>query len=260
MTRFRLLAGAVLLGALAALPAAEAGERGGKVYKTPQEAFAALRAAAKKEDVRGMTQTLTRDTVDKMTGGLVFAALFIKGLTEAFGKDDKTGKSKEVVESIDKLLAKHGLTKEKVDALEKQKDQSGKKGDPKEMEAAMLKLAGLIKDRPGFLEDFMKVVKKMPGKQEGSPFSELAGAELKDLKVEGNTATGTVVSMKGGKEKRDPVRFKKEGDGWKIELDLQPKGGPGVAPPVPPAPQGSRLEARPAVAGRPAEPARTARR
>jgi hypothetical protein len=72
-----------------------------------------------------------------------------------------------------------------------------------------------IKDRGAFIVDVMAAFKEMvPGKKSDGP---LAGAELKDLKVEGGTARGTLVTAKAGAENRFPVEFHKSGNGWRME-------------------------------------------
>ncbi len=205
----------------------------GIVYKTPQEAFDTLVAALKHDDWKTACTTLTDETIDQMTGALLVRGISLKRFMEEFAAKDRQGKLKEPLKILDALFERHGLTKEKLEKLDLKSVLKGK-GDKKDLQKGFAMLAASVKDRCGFLGDFFKALKKLPGKQDAPGFVPVGDVALKDLKVEGNSASGSIVAMKDGKEKRDPIRFRKIGEGWKIELELK-TGGPraGAAPPPP---------------------------
>ena len=60
---------------------------------------------------------------------------------------------------------------------------------------------------------------------------EAIGGELKDLKIDGDKATATLVRKKGGKDAQEPIEFRKVGGGWKLELPERPMGGPALKGP-----------------------------
>jgi hypothetical protein len=216
------VAGAVLVTALALLAGGASGQeaRGGKVYKTPQEVFEAARAAGKKGDWKTVASCLTEKSRDQLAGQAVGLALIFK----AFAGFDKTGKAKELVKQVDEVLAKHGLTQEKLDALKGAKPKGAE-----ESAKALQKLLGPVKDRNAFIGDLMGVLNKFGGKKEN-----LFDAELKDVKIDGDNATGTVIGKKAGKEQRETFKFKKVGGSWKMEPPEPPKKGPVKPPPPPP--------------------------
>jgi len=242
MRGFPIVLGAFLIIGLGGAPpaAGQGGKEQATLYATPQAAFDAFLAASKKEDMKALCHTLTDETVSQMTGALVFMGLFMKGFMELGAKEDKSGDTTKAIKALDDVFARHGLTKEKMDKVApKQKDPT-EKLDQKALEAAMQKLASLVKDRCAFLDDFVKTMKKLPGKQgEGFSMVPEGTVKLTDLKVQGDKASGTIATSKDGKDMRDPISFKKVGGGWKIDMDLF---GKMVGRGAPPPPNSSRLE------------------
>jgi hypothetical protein len=233
MRKHRWVTGLVLLaglGVLAAGAAAKDEPKGGKgkVYKTPEDAFNGVFTALEKKDWKGFTQSLTKDSRDQVAVALFFLGQFAKG----FAGLDKTGKGNEQIKKIDAVLKKHGLTdevlkkppKDKVPKDTFPKDKPDPK-DPKQMKQMFKLIAGLIKDRDGFIADMLDVMNETK-LIEGKP-------QLEDVKITGNTAKGVLVTKKGGKEQREPITFKKVGGGWKVELPMPmgpPKGATGPPP------------------------------
>src|SRR5882672_925108 len=71
-------------------------------FKTPQEAFDAVKTAADKGDIRGLCALLSDDSRDYIIGGLLaYAAGIQAGENDPF-KNDKA--------KIEAVLAKHGIT------------------------------------------------------------------------------------------------------------------------------------------------------
>jgi hypothetical protein len=194
-------AGALLLAAPAD------GAPKGKDYKSPQEVFTAFQAAGKKNDWKTALTCLTAESQDTLVGGMAFTGVFVKGLMESFKNLDKTGKVAANLKVLDKVLDKHGINQK---SLEKAGFKKEIKMDEKTATKFFKKLAGTVKDRPGFLRDFMAVTKKLSKNKEQEAF----GGELKDVKVKDDTATGKIVAGK----RTQPIAFKKVGPGWKIAM------------------------------------------
>ncbi len=215
-----------MLCAAALLLVGTAGAGGGKkVYKTPQEVFDAAKTAIKNNDTKTAMDCLTDEARDTLTGGVAFMALMAKGFGAFAQKDEE----KEKLKKLDDVLNRHGLTEEYVKTLPK--PQIGKKPSPEEIKEGIKKLVAPIKDRGGFVADVLALLPSKDGKK-GGPFEELGGnPKLEDVKVTGDRAKGEMVGMKDGKEVRKPIDFKKEGGGWKIDIDptkmMEKKGAKG---------------------------------
>jgi hypothetical protein len=214
--------GVLLCGLLAVCITVLAGPAGGgdkdaKKYDSPQTVFDAATKAAKDKDWKTLHGCLTRDSRDVLTGQIAFLGLFFRGVA---GKVDPSGKAAEKLAPLETIYKKHGLTKE---VLEKMKKDSPKASqDPKEEAKAMKKLAEPIKDQVGFITAVLKVLDEANPKQQKNP---LGDAKLKDVKVDGDKATGTQVTKSGDKEKEQTVTFVKEGGGWRMVLPLPQMGG-----------------------------------
>jgi len=182
---------------------------GGGGYDSPDAVFNAATDFAKKENWQGFADTLTTESQEAMAGGLAMAGLFMKAFA-GFGGASKDEKTKSAFEDMDKVLSKHGLSEEAMKKMggEKKKDMS-----PQE---AMAKIAEPIKDKPQFIADMMGVLTKIDPEKQKVPLNE--DAKLTDLKVDGDTAKGTVVTKKDGKEQKQPIAFKKTSSGWKIDI------------------------------------------
>jgi hypothetical protein len=198
----------VLAGLMAAVVAASAAAQA-KVYKTPEEVFDASKAAAKKGDLKGFFALVEPDSVKQLSAGLAIAGVNLRNLAA-------TGKvKKEVYQPILDVMDKHGLT---ADATKKVKPDPMEK-DPEKVLKAAKPLLELIKDKPAFAADVLKAFQKASGKDDAD-FKVLANAKLKDLKINGDKATGTVVNTIDGEEKKDPITFVKVGKGWMMKLDF----------------------------------------
>jgi hypothetical protein len=184
-----------------------------KNYATPQDAFNAANDAVKKKDFKSAMTCFTAESRDALAGTMVFMGQLVMGFSEL----DPKGKDK--AKELKGIMDKYGLTKEAMDKLKP--DHLPKGGDPKDpekMKAAMAELGKLIKkDRNGFIAEMIRFLDK---DQPGGGNSLLGeGAKLEDLAIDGNHAKATVISEKQGKEKRDPIEFKKTAAaGWRIDL------------------------------------------
>ena len=191
----------LLMAGVLGLSNARALDKEPAVFATPQAAFDAAVKASKAKDFKAFAAVLTPESQGKLAGQLAGLGVMFK----AFSAFDKEGKMKDKLADFDKIMDKHGLTKDVMGKLKQTKD-------PKEIEANNKVIATAIKDKPGFVGDVMKWLDAAnPGKNKGGPLDE---ATLKDVKITGDKATGTVVT----KEKEEPMEFAKVGGGWRIVL------------------------------------------
>jgi len=206
-----------MIAAMALVGPAGAGDtKKAPLYKTPQAVFEAATRAAEKSDMKGIIATLTDDNRDSFAGLMVVTGAFVKQIGGQFAKTDE---DKAKVLKISLILDKHGITPEIIqDALAAAKDLKGK--ESADVLPVLRKLVQPIKDRPAFVAEVMALTDK--GK-DGTPFDELKSSKLKDLTITGDVAKGTVTHTTEGKEKTDPIEFRREGGGWRIHIDLNKK-------------------------------------
>jgi len=217
MTRQTVIGSLLLVGAVSV---ALAGGRD-PVYKTPQAAFDAALKGFKNKDWKTIYGALTDESREKVASMAAFMPLMMKGFAKLAPKD-KQEEALAKFKPLDRILAKHGLTEAVLKKMEKENKGTEAK-DPKAMEQAMKKLLEPIKDRAAFVAEMMTALDKMMGKQGGDVPE---GAQLKDLKVEGDRAKGFLIAKKGDKQERIPVEFRRQGGGWRLEMPEGPKGPP----------------------------------
>jgi len=190
---------------------AAAQDKKSPVFKTPEDVVAAATAAAAKEDLKALLPCFTDDLRDTIAGGFLFGTAFMKGFMEAAG-DKLTDDQKEMLKQLNDVYKKHGLTDE---AVKKQMPKSIPNGDPDAMRKLFIEFAGVIKDRPGFIADIGPIIKK--GAKGERNFLGSKDAKVKDVKIDGTSAKGTLVWTKDEKETTGDITFKKVGDSWKID-------------------------------------------
>jgi hypothetical protein len=229
---------AVALGTCATAQEGEGKKAGKVVYETPEAVFKAAAAALKKEDWKAYCACLTPSSRDELAGIALLTNMQRKGEAEMFAAKaakDVREKIKAQLKPLNDLFAKYGITEDKLKALPRPKEKS----DPKDKETQrkmVRKLAtSLIKDRCAFVGDIMALEKKLSKKKKAA----FDPGKLVDVKITGDTATGTAVSKIGGEELRFPMRFRKGPSGWRIEMVLAPGGKkppkkfPKLSPPPP---------------------------
>ena len=191
----------LLMAGVLGLSNARAQDKEPAGFATPKAVFDAAVKASKAKDFKAFAAVFTPESQGKLAGQLAGLGVMFK----AFSAFDKEGKMKDKLADFDKIMDKHGLTKDVMGKLKQTKD-------PKEIEANNKVIATAIKDKPAFVGDVMKWLDAAnPGKNKGGPLDE---ATLKGVKVDGDKATGTVVT----KDKEEPMEFAKVGGGWRIVL------------------------------------------
>jgi hypothetical protein len=193
---------------LAAYAVATVGGCGGgaATHSTPQAVFDAAKTAAEKEDWKSFSQCLTPESRDATAAAVMLAGVMIQGFSSLGDEKDKAA-GKE----IESVLKKHGVdpkTMEEPPAAAASKD-------PKE---EMKKVIAPIKDRDAFIGDMISAMNKVSkSKGKGGPMPK--DATLKDVKIDGDTATGTITAKDS--DKSEEVKFKKIGGSWKMDLDME---------------------------------------
>ena len=124
--------------------------------------------------------------------------------------------TKAKLAKLDEVLTNHGLTEEKMKSLESVAPSQ----NPAD---AMKVLAANVKDKPGCVADMTADIDAMNDGEEKKMGMELEG-ELRDLKVDGDSVTATIVHTVNGEEKPQPIQFKKIDGGWLIDIP-PPSGG-----------------------------------
>jgi len=190
-------------------------------YETPQAVFAAAKSALVKKDWNGFFGTLDDDSRDVMAGMMVMVGQMMKAFA-GLAPPEKRDEVEQGLKAINDVFAKHGLTP---DVLKKVTPKGGvfalgQQKDKAKMIATFKGMAAPINDRQAFLADVLTAMQKLDkdGKMD-APFA--AEAKLEDLKITGDTADATIVSKeRDGSTKREPLKFKRGADGWKIAIPL----------------------------------------
>jgi hypothetical protein len=212
---FRTIAAAALLLAALAVTAGaqkDKDEKKAKLYKTPQEVFDAAEAAEAKKDSKTMAACLAPASQKE------FAALLAVIAVEKrrAAKDEKDEKKREALakeaKPANEILDKHGLT-------EKATKDVRFADTPKENKQVRKTLDELIKKPEAFLAEMLAVSDFLGGDKDKK-------SKLTDVKIDGDKATGTVVTegKDKGKERKEPVGFVKINGGWRILLSSEGDG------------------------------------
>jgi hypothetical protein len=177
---------------------------------TPEAAFENFKASAAKKDYKSLFNTITPDSQDVLLGG---AALNIQVRATV---DPKYAEGA-------KLLEKHGV---------KMLEQTNPTANRGPMAIIKEAVAG-VKDKAAcFIELQQWAEKTFPeAKANAGKMADVADSKLVDVKVDGDTATGSLKVIQDGKETPQTIKFKKTGDAWYVDFAaLVPAGGPGMDP------------------------------
>lgn len=159
--------------------------------ESPDSVFAKSMAAAKDKDMKTFASCLTPESQT------MFATQFVLmgGMLTAMKEEGKA--------DFEAILKKHGLEKPPAE------------GSSENVEGTMKKAIEGVKDRPQLVSDLAGWMQKYGG--EGSDMK--ADGTLKDVKIEGDKATGTVVTKKSdGSDKTEPVEFHRIDGKWYLHL------------------------------------------
>lgn len=184
-------------------------------YASPQEVFDAANTCVKAKDYEGFFRCLAPESQDYMAGMLVMGPMLFKQMATRMGGGKDAANAFALV---DKVLQKHGVNPNKVDLAAH--SQITEKEDQVKSVVAMS--AG-IKDKPAFMAEMIKAMEGI-AKNNKSNFIEsklpYGDVTLEDVKVDGNSASGTAVNSKNGT--KEEVKFTNIDGGWRIALDAEP--------------------------------------
>jgi len=182
---------------------------GGYGGTTPEAAFSNFTSAMKNKDYTTAFGQTTPETQETLIAGLALFAPIMAAM------DPEKGATK--VQDFQRILDKHAV-KTTLDPTKIDPSQGPK--------AALKEIAGNVRDKPacvGEIFAWMESNASNGAKTPSDGLEDFGSATLANVKVEGDTATGTLRTSKGDK----PAAFKKIGGLWFLEItDLVP-GGPG---------------------------------
>jgi len=193
---------------------------------SPLAAFDAARTALKKKDYQQFSRNITPASRDAMAGRIVFVLVMTQysrdmalalGRAHGGGGDDDIGSKEAKKPLIYEILDKHhvDLTKAQLTKKELLSDQLPN----------MTAVIEDVKNKDEFLADLLAAMEEYSPKFKDE-MEPLAKATLTDVKEDGDMARGTIITKKDGKEKREPVRFRKINGTWLVELSMDEPGQP----------------------------------
>jgi len=194
--------------------------------KTPQEVFADAVSAAAKDNWKGLHECLTDDSREQLTCQAAVVGFLAKELTNP---DILTDEFKAVLKSLHEVFKRNGLTDDHMNRFITIGTGSPKQKSPEEKKKETQDMLKPVKDRNAFIADTFVALRKLNAYKGGL----LEGAELKDVRISGDSATGVMASKKDGKEHRLAIGFKKITGSWKVELPEEFF----IPPPVPKEPR-----------------------
>jgi hypothetical protein len=187
----------------------------GEAQDSPKAVFQTARAAMKKGEVKAFMTYLTEDSRALMTGQLIMVGMAIR----ADAALDPSGKAAELVKPVNEVFKKHGLTAEALAKITIPLDPAGQANARREM-------ARLVKSPSAFCADLLAAIAKANSKSGPAVFGH---ADLTDVNIKGNKATGTLVYAE--KKTKAPLQFARVGDRWFLVLP-----DPAVTAPAVPVP------------------------
>jgi len=194
-------------------------------HDSPQAAFDAAQAAAKKKDYNALCNCFTPESLDVMAGSMIMGASMMKAMggLAALGGEKAKQDFEASCKVLDDVLAKHGVTEDHLKSMQAKNPAASQK----DMEAAFPKLTAPIKDKPAFIGEITNpldsINKGKPGGMGQDNPTEMFEGKLENIKIEGDRATAQVVLTPEGKEQRESIGFKRVNGSWLIEL-MVPKG------------------------------------
>ena len=167
-------------------------------YSSPQSVFDAAKTSVDNNDWLAFCLCLDPDSRDKFTASFAMRAVF-----NAEFADGDAGKKQSA--DIKAVFAKHGITEEML----------GEDSDPaRSMEEAMMEFIKPIKDRMAFVKDMGEV----NGEELKKSWPIKGDTKLSDVKIDGETAKGTMSFKMGDRERTDTLDFKMADGNWTIVM------------------------------------------
>ena len=178
--------------ALVALVACGGGKGGAS---SPQDVYDSAKSAAASKNWKALFQTIDPEKSDLMLFAVVMGASF------------STMGNAEAQKELEPMLAKHGLDPKA------KPNMSGKEGP----ESAAKEAFKNVKDKPALFAEVMAFTEKN-SKGKDSMKMPFDNATLKDVKIDGEKATGTSTQADG---KTTPMHFVKRAGSWYISMQME---------------------------------------
>lgn len=181
-------------------------------YRSPEAVFTAARQAAEREDWRGFCGCLTPPSRDLLVGSMVHNVSQIAA-ARSFASASGLGAGQAVdakVQPILDVLQRHRLDDETVQRMAKELPWMPNASDAERVDQTLAP----IRDRNGFVADMIAAMRQIDNSPGVKPFA--AQSELTEVKIDGERATGMVVSTADGRESKESIAFQRSGGGWKI--------------------------------------------
>ena len=172
---------------------------------TPEAAFNSFKSAVSNNDWKTATAQLTNESQDVLASGMMMMAAFA---SISFDADE----AKANEESFNQLLAKHGLDKGAMESENEDENQ-----DPS---AAMKEMMAPVKDKPAFVADMIAWIDEHAQDDDNGLMEEITTGELKDIKIDGDSASGMIAMSKDGETNEEPIEFRKVNGKWFIHLPM----------------------------------------
>jgi hypothetical protein len=179
-----------------------------KVYKTPKECFDAFVTADEKKDRKTWAGCLAPQAQKEIAGQMAYQAKSLRTEFSSEKDEEKRAALLKFFKPAADVLDKHGLTEKATKDVKVGKT-------PKEQKEAIKSLLALVKDPEGFTVEIFTAFDKIGGSGEKK---EANVPKLTEVKIDGDKATGIVVSKgkEKGKEDKEPVSFVKIKGSWRI--------------------------------------------
>jgi hypothetical protein len=180
-------------------------------FSSPEATLATAKAAAADKDYRTFAACFTPEGQETMAAGFVMIGGMMQFMMEK--DEDNPEKGKASAAKIKQVLESHGVTEGN-----RPKITLDMNADRESQNKELRKLSEPVKDKPAFIAEFLGVLSEVGDKPDARILE--SNAALKDLKIEGDTASGTLVQTRETKESTTPIVFRKVGQDWKID-DVQ---------------------------------------
>jgi hypothetical protein len=181
-------------------------------YGSPEATFAAATQAAEQEDWRTFCACLTPPSRDALASSMIQSVSHLAA-ARSFASASGIGAGQAMdakIQPILDVLQRYSLDDETVKRMASELPMMPTAADVARIDQALTP----IRDRNGFVADMMAAMRQLRDGHGPTPFA--ARSELTDVKIDGDTARGLVVSGQDSHRGKQSITFQRSGGGWKI--------------------------------------------
>jgi hypothetical protein len=185
-----------------------------RTYAAPQDVFDVAKSAMQKNDLAAVCECITDDSRDLFGGGLLLRLLVARKSLASAGKEE----DKLLMKKIDQILSKHGLTDQH---LAKFSD-AAKSFRGSNLESRLKTTRAVLEPvvhRNAFVAELVGVLHKNNGN--GAAGLLKSKSILTEVKIDKDSAIGTVIHNHDSKKSTSVIHFKKIGGSWKIDMTAE---------------------------------------